>query len=57
MIAADSVWMLPRVESLVQDLRFSVRTLAKTPGFTLAAILSLGVGIAGTTAVFSIADV
>ena len=50
------VWGLPRLESLLQDLRFSVRTLAKTPGFTLAAVLSLGIGIAGTAAVFSIAD-
>ena len=53
---ARAVWRLPRLESLLQDLRFSVRTLAKTPGFTLTAVLSLGVGIAGTSAVFSIAD-
>jgi predicted permease len=53
---ARSVWTLTHLESLVQDFRFSVRALAKTPGFTLAAVLSLGVGIAGTAAVFSIAD-
>ena len=53
---ARSLWTWPRLESLVQDVRFSVRTLAKTPGFTLTAILSLGIGIAGTAAVFSLAD-
>jgi predicted permease len=53
---ARGVWIVPRLESFAQDLRFSARTLAKTPGFTLTAILSLGIGIAGTATVFSIAD-
>jgi putative ABC transport system permease protein len=38
---------------MLSDLRLSVRTLAKTRGFTLIAILTLAVGIGATTAIFS----
>ncbi len=37
-----------------QDVRFAVRTLLRTPGFTSAAILSLGVGIGLNTAIFTL---
>jgi predicted permease len=38
---------------LVQDLRFALRTLRRTPAFPLAAIATLAIGIAATTAIFS----
>jgi predicted permease len=42
------------MESVLQDLRFTVRQLLKTKSFTLTAILSLALGIGATTAVFSV---
>ncbi len=41
-------------KSVLQDIRFGVRQLAKIPGFTLTAIISLALGIGATTAVFSV---
>jgi putative ABC transport system permease protein len=44
------------VDSLLQDLRYAVRTLGRTPMFAFTAALSLGIGIAGNAVVFSLAD-
>ncbi|MGZ6144195.1 MAG: ABC transporter permease, partial [Myxococcales bacterium] len=42
------------MESLVKDARFAVRGLLRTPGFTVAAVLALALGIGATTAIFSV---
>ena len=44
------------MESLIKDLRYAFRWMAKSPGFSLVAVLSLGMGVGVNTAMFSLVD-
>ena len=43
-------------DNLVRDIRYGVRTLIRTPGFTLATLGALTLGIGANTAVFSVVE-
>jgi putative ABC transport system permease protein len=48
--------MIEHLESATNDVRYAVRTLIRTPGYALVAILTLAIGLATTTAMFSVVD-
>ena len=47
---------LPWIENLAQDLRFALRQFRKSPGFALAAVALLALGLGSVTTVFSLVD-
>ena len=47
-------WQWPAVESLLADLKFTLRRLRKSPGFAATVLLPLAIGIGANTAVFSV---
>ncbi len=54
--ASRDVWGWGWLERLVQDVRVGLRRMVRYPGFTLVAILCMGLGAGATTAIFSVVD-
>ena len=46
-------WQFPRIETLLQDIRYAMRGILRAPAFSLVVILTLAVGIGANTAIFS----
>src|SRR5579863_2443661 len=49
-----AIWSWNWLESLARDLRYSLRTLRRTPGFTVIAILVMALGIGANVALFTV---
>ena len=51
-----AVRMMESMDGVLRDIRHSIRGLRRSPGFALAVLLTLALGIGGNTAIFSVVD-
>jgi hypothetical protein len=47
---------LPLIDTMLQDVRYALRSLRRNPAFTALAILTLAIGVAATTSMFTVAE-
>lgn len=53
---AREVWLFTRLDNFWREMRLAARALWRAPGFTITALLTIGLGIGANTAVFSLVD-
>jgi hypothetical protein len=51
---SEAMWSFPSLSSIVADIRFGWRVLWKSPGFAIVALVTLALGIAASTAIFTV---
>ncbi|HEX9562445.1 MAG TPA: ABC transporter permease [Gemmatimonadaceae bacterium] len=54
--AARERWSIPALDQVLQDTRFAVRGLRRSPGFTATVVVTLALGIGGNVAMFDVVD-